>query len=78
MQTRSLELLRDVQRRLVVLGRTGPVGLRSQRLQFLAGKFRVGDGHESLVPLGLLREVAVAEDLRCGRLRLCSAMENKG
>ena len=34
----------------------------------LAGECGVGNGHEGLVPFGLLGEVAIAEDLRSGGL----------
>ena len=78
MQTRSLELLRDVERGLVVLRRTRPVRRRRQDLQLLAGQLRVGNAHERMVPLGLLREVGVSEHLRCGRLRVGNTVENKG
>jgi hypothetical protein len=57
-----LELLRDVERGVVVFGRTGPVRGLAERLQVLAGEHGVGDGEKGLIPLRLLGEVAEAED----------------
>ena len=48
----------------VVLGGAGPVRGGGECLEMLAGELGIGDGHEGGVPLGLLGEVAVAEDLR--------------
>ncbi len=65
----GFELVGDVEGGGVVLGRAGPVGRGGEGLEVLAGEVWVGDGEEGGVPFGLLGEVAVAEDLRGGRLR---------
>ena len=51
------------------------MGGGGEGLEMLACQFGVGDGHEGRVPLRLLREVAIAEDLRGGGL--CGGEEGK-
>ena len=60
----GFELVGDVDGGGVVLGGAGPVWGGGEGLEMLAGEPGVGDRHEGGVPLGLLGEVAVAEDLR--------------
>ena len=62
----GFEFVGDVDGGGVVLGGAGPVGRGGEGLEVLAGELGVGDGQEGGVPLGLLGEVAVAEDLRGG------------
>ncbi len=45
--------------------------------EMFAGELCVRDGHEGFVPLRLLGEVAVAEDLRSGGLREGDGGEGK-
>ena len=68
LETGGFEFVGDVLSGLVVFRGAGPMGLGSESFEVLAGEFGVGDGHEGLVPLGLLGEVAVAEDLGGGGL----------
>ena len=74
----GLELFGDVLCGLVVLGRTGPVGCGGEDLQVLAGELGVGNGEEDRVPLGLLGEVAIAEDLLGGRASAQSGAAHSG
>ena len=51
------------------------MGSGGEGLEMFACQFGVGDGHEGRIPLGLLGEVAIAEDLCSGGL--CGGEEGK-
>jgi hypothetical protein len=55
----------------VIFFRTRDVGLGGEDFEVLAGECGVWNSEEGGIPLGLLREVTEAEDLRRG---LCGAL----